>query len=585
MLQTEFRARGRVPGALLYTLLPYLVLLCLAMASPSLRAAAPAPAAVPIHDLTHLVLREPAGFWVADRDLEVTELPLDAFRPLTDDDVNQGITGRTFWLRVRLSNVQGMVPQRWVLHHETSYLDELVVYHADDGAPLSERYLSDRVPFHRRQVDYRTLAFEHTTPAGAYTDLYLRLRYEKPDSMSLNLQLTRADLFYNASRQEYLVYGGFYGMMLSLLLIATVFALLLRQRVFLVYGLFLTASVVMWAMLNGLGFQYLWPRAVYWHNEGFHIIYLLVSITALHFSRLFLKTASFFPGIDRLMQGLQWLFAAGIVLRLAGPYEPVLYLSYTSLLLLVLLSLLGYAAYRRGLRYARWYAMAWVFYGLGLLVSVLSAGSSLLHWGMAPLAFAQAGSVLEAVFLLVALGERLQGWDRDRLQALAVANQDPLTRLGNRRALQEAFARLQADRRAGDLPLVLILMDLDHFKEINDEYGHEAGDQVLVGLAQLMRRTCRPQDVCVRYGGEEFAILLQVPGAHEAMEIAERIRRDFAANPTPYKGRRLHHTLTAGLSRPVMPDAGLSQEAIFLQADDALYRAKRAGRNRSLLAD
>ncbi|MDX5334244.1 MAG: sensor domain-containing diguanylate cyclase [Gammaproteobacteria bacterium] len=573
-----------MPGALLVILLPCLVLLGLAVAGP-LQATTPVEGVVPIHDLTRLVLRDPARFWVADRDLAITELPLDAFRPLTGDDVNQGITGETFWVRVRLSNAQGMAPQRWVLYHETSYLDELVVYHADDGAPFSERQLTDRAPFHQRQVDYRTLAFEHTTPAGAYTDLYLRLSYQKPDSMSLNLQLSRADLFYNASRQEYLVYGGFYGMMLSLLLIATVFALLLRQRVFLVYGLFLAASLVMWAMLNGLGFQYLWPQAVYWHNEGFHIVFLLVSITALHFSRLFLKTANFFPGIDRLMRGLQWLFAAGIVLRLAGPYEPVLYLSFASLLLLALLPLLGYAAWRRGLRYARWYAAAWVFYGLGLLVSVLSAGSSLLHWGMAPLAFAQAGSVLEAVFLLVALGERLQGWDRDRLQALAVANQDPLTRLGNRRALQEAFARLQQDRRDSDLPLVLILMDLDHFKEINDEHGHEAGDQVLVGLAQLMRRTCRPQDVCVRYGGEEFAILLQVPGAQEALEIAERIRRDFAASPTPYKGHRLRHTLTAGLSRPVMPDAGLSQEAMLQQADDALYRAKRAGRNRSLLAE
>lgn len=584
LLQTESRACGRVPGALLVILLPCLVLLGLAVAGP-LQATTPVEGVVPIHDLTRLVLRDPARFWVADRDLAITELPLDAFRPLTGDDVNQGITGETFWVRVRLSNAQGMAPQRWVLYHETSYLDELVVYHADDGAPFSERQLTDRAPFHQRQVDYRTLAFEHTTPAGAYTDLYLRLSYQKPDSMSLNLQLSRADLFYNASRQEYLVYGGFYGMMLSLLLIATVFALLLRQRVFLVYGLFLAASLVMWAMLNGLGFQYLWPQAVYWHNEGFHIVFLLVSITALHFSRLFLKTANFFPGIDRLMRGLQWLFAAGIVLRLAGPYEPVLYLSFASLLLLALLPLLGYAAWRRGLRYARWYAAAWVFYGLGLLVSVLSAGSSLLHWGMAPLAFAQAGSVLEAVFLLVALGERLQGWDRDRLQALAVANQDPLTRLGNRRALQEAFARLQQDRRDSDLPLVLILMDLDHFKEINDEHGHEAGDQVLVGLAQLMRRTCRSQDVCVRYGGEEFAILLQVPGAQEALEIAERIRRDFAASPTPYKGHRLRHTLTAGLSRPVMPDAGLSQEAMLQQADDALYRAKRAGRNRSLLAE
>lgn len=541
--------------------------------------------AVDIGNLTTLRLRAPATFWVSGRTHEVSELPLERFRPLTEKQINRGITQDDHWIRVRLSNTDRDQPKRWVLHHETSYLDEMTVYYADNGGAMKQRVLSDREPFTERPLDYRTLAFFHTTPVGGYTDLFLRLRYVKADAMSLNLYLSRADLFYNQARQEYLVYGGYYGLMTSLFLIAVIFSLIMRQAVYLFYAAFLAASMLMWALLNGLAFQYLWPQSVFWHNEGFHIVYLVVAITALQFSRLFLQTARVCPRIDRLIRAAQWIMVGGILLRFAGFYTPVLYLSFASLALLVLLPLLGLIAYRYGMRYARWYAVAWVFYGVGLLLSVFSAGSTLFDWGMAPLAYAQGCSVLEAAFLLVALGERLIGWDRDRLQALELASQDPLTGLGNRRAFNEAFERMQEIARTNALPVFLILIDLDQFKEINDRHGHDAGDRILTRLGGMLVRLSRPQDVCIRYGGEEFAILLQAPGAEQAFQLAERIRREFAASPTDYEGSRIQHTLTAGIAMAAATGHRINPDELVRQADTALYRAKNAGRNRVFLHD
>lgn len=529
------------------------------------------------------LLRNPVEFWTGETQTSFDELPGDAFRPLTDDRINQGITDREYWLRFRVSNTDNSKPVRWVLHHETSYLDEITVYYSEQGQAFEKTVLSDRQPFNTRPVDYRTLAFEHTTAADNYTDVYLRLRFLKADSMSLNLRLSRADIFYDNSRKEYFLYGIYYGLMGSLLIIALIFSSLLRQKLYLYYATFLAASILMWALLNGFAFQYIWPNSIYWQNEGFHIIFLVMAISALQFSRHFLLTRKCCPGADRAVRVLQWTMFGGIFLRLVGFYAPVLYLSYVSLSLLILLPFLGYVAYRNGIRYARWYGIAWSIYALSLIVSVLSAGTTLINLGMQPLVFTQLGGMLESVFLLIALGERLLGWERDRLYALDIANKDPLTGLGNRRALDTAIHKLENQTRLSKNSVFLLMIDLDNFKEINDQHGHEAGDCILKHLASMLKRLCRAEDVCVRYGGEEFAILIQVPDIQQAYRLAERIRYEFAATPTQYDDARIHHTLTIGVGQPATPGAGIDQVELLRQADAALYRAKQAGRNQTLI--
>jgi len=542
-------------------------------------------ATVDITNLSHQPLREPATFWVTDEDLTPEQLPLGEFQPLTADQLNRGVTGDYHWIRVRLANNHDQADRHWVLRHQTSYLDEMVVHYADNDQRPQTMVLSDRAPFHDRPVHHRTLAFEHSTPAGGHTDLWLRLHFHKADTLTLNLLLADADAFQQTARVENLLYGGYYGLMLTLLVIAVIFALILRQWIYLHYAVFLVFSILMWALLNGFAYKYLWPESVYWHNEGFHIIYLLMAITALQFSRGFLKTRSHFPRIHRLIRVAQVIMAAGILLRLAGVYVPVLALSFLALSALILLAPLGFMAYRAGLRYARWYALAWTIYGAGLIFSVLSALTSWFSWGMSPLNFAQAGGALEALFLLVALGERLVSWDRDRRRALEIANQDELTKLGNRRALEEAFDAFQDRFVVRGIPVFLIMIDLDHFKEINDRHGHDAGDQILVRMGEVVRNASRPQDVCTRFGGEEFAILLQAPSIKQAWEVAERIRTEFATKPTVYQDSTIEHTLTAGITPVIIEDRLLTRTQIIQQADRALYAAKNAGRNQTCIFD
>ena len=150
---------------------------------------------------------------------------------------------------------------------------------------------------------------------------------------------------------------------------------------------------------------------------------------------------------------------------------------------------------------------------------------------------------------------------------------DPLTGLCNRRGFT-----LMADRRGDDASQCAIAIDIDHFKKINDWYGHDAGDAVLVSLAGLLRQACRNADVVCRTGGEEFIILLSQTSLKDSARTAERIREMVSTTTFPYVGNM---TVSAGVA--ALADSG-SRDALLRRADEALYEAKSAGRNAVIIA-
>lgn len=147
---------------------------------------------------------------------------------------------------------------------------------------------------------------------------------------------------------------------------------------------------------------------------------------------------------------------------------------------------------------------------------------------------------------------------------------DPLTGITNRRTMDSMLAEWLASK----VPHVIILLDLDHFKSVNDTYGHAVGDKVLQFLARQMESVAREGDVCCRYGGEEFVILLPNTTVEEATLVAEQLRKTLADTVSPC-GRPI--TLSAGIA--AYPAMAHTTEALIEAADDALYLAKQEGRN------
>jgi diguanylate cyclase (GGDEF)-like protein len=131
-------------------------------------------------------------------------------------------------------------------------------------------------------------------------------------------------------------------------------------------------------------------------------------------------------------------------------------------------------------------------------------------------------------------------------------------------------------------PTSLIMMDADYFKNVNDTYGHIAGDKVLVALAQLLTREIRSSDLVARYGGEEFMLLLPETPLEEAQGTAERIRRTVAETPVRVDDQTIRFTISLGVTSS--ESAGQDFESLLKEADQRLYQAKQSGRNRVVAA-
>ncbi len=170
---------------------------------------------------------------------------------------------------------------------------------------------------------------------------------------------------------------------------------------------------------------------------------------------------------------------------------------------------------------------------------------------------------------------------RERDQLFSMARMDSLTGLWNRGAVLEFFQQEWENAIEQTVPLSLILADMDHFKRINDTYGHLSGDQVLKESAARIQSCLRDTDLAGRYGGEEFMLILPGVGASKAWEIAERIRRRICEEP--FELLSGSHTFTISLGCGTLT-GGLSLDPFFNQVDQALYQAKNGGRNRTCRA-
>ncbi len=168
----------------------------------------------------------------------------------------------------------------------------------------------------------------------------------------------------------------------------------------------------------------------------------------------------------------------------------------------------------------------------------------------------------------------------ERMEMLATT--DGLTGMTNHRTFQERFDELvKASDRYGR-QVTLVLCDIDHFKSINDTYGHPIGDVVLKRVAQILKASSRETDVVARYGGEEFAILMDETDGQGALQIAERVRQNIQAEVFRSDQGPFQCTMSLGVA--TYPDDGKKKELVIVAADEALYHAKRSGRNRSIRA-
>ena len=185
--------------------------------------------------------------------------------------------------------------------------------------------------------------------------------------------------------------------------------------------------------------------------------------------------------------------------------------------------------------------------------------------------------------MIECLSQRKTLEEKDFLATLALM--DPVTELGNHRFFQEQF-RIEIERaKRHQRSICLMMLDIDHFKSWNDQYGHPAGDQLLKDAASQLLRGVRNIDWVCRYGGDEFASILPDTKIENAFEIAERLRKSFSPHFRPEKTVGMHPVISLSLGLAAYPAHAQDDKSLLKKADEALYEAKKQGRNQTKIAE
>jgi len=423
-----------------------------------------------------------------------------------------------------------------------------------------------------------TIALPQTLRAS--DSIYLRIAPERPNPRRLELEdVTQARVTDLARARLDVLFPA---LQIATVLVMLAFFLALRERM---YGYFVAHVVllVVWEMYTfGIGyeiapFDLLAPLGA----RPTWLFCTTASIMLFLFSCEFLDLRHCAPRIDRSLRFLCWPLGVLALCAAIAPLSPGWWVEDVKSLIMVvaapLLVVAGVLSWNAGSRRGGFYLCAMV---PGLLLLTVRTLQLILHWPLATwLDFAlPAGFSLSSVVLSFGLADHILSMRHERDVAHRLAEHDALTGVLNRRAIIARLRGAFAHARLTGAPLSLLFLDLDHFKNVNDNYGHRAGDQCLRAVVDPIAGELRQEDLLGRYGGEEFLVVLPNVIVRDAQIIAERIRTRVQDLPMLISGHRIDLTLSVGVASL---GAGMhTADDLIESADIALYRAKAGGRNR-----
>ncbi|MDG9926185.1 MULTISPECIES: sensor domain-containing diguanylate cyclase [unclassified Pseudomonas] len=527
-----------------------------------------------------------------------------------------------WWIKLELQR-SADAPKRWWLEIGAVTPLDLQLYTPDGKGGWKQRQVGERVSFAEgRDHDYRRPLLQ--LPELGETPQTFYLRSFDPAGNSFPLRVWQLDDLDHLASQENLGLGLIYGIIAALLLYNLFIFFTLRDTAYFWYVLTTAGALLLIVSMSGHGFQYLWPDAPvpFWLDRI--TLPSLWGFCACRFTQTLLQTRIHVRWAHHLLSLACACYVIAIAMEAFG-------LRGASAWLIALLSLTSIPA-ALGAAMIRWrqgYFPALLYlFGYGLILGSISlallrstglvqpatwnayvfplavaAESILFSFALAyriqTLKQEKAEALLQAdreksarLAQMQASADELQEAVRLRTVELAQANQqlcereqrlqhaafhDPLTELPNRRYLIERAEVALADAQRRGESVALMLVDLDHFKPINDRYGHDAGDLMLRTIGHRLREHVRTNDMVARLGGDEFAVLVCGPDAQQhAQEIAARLLGELS-RPVLYGANRLVVTISIGAA--LYPQHALQFTGLYKSADEAMYRAKQRGRS------
>lgn len=525
---------------------------------------------------------------------------------------NFGQINAPIWFKIKLKNTHKNRQQLYIVlsypHH-----DLVDIYFTHETEIIKKTHTGDLLPFKTRENTEPNFIFP-IPPSNKPLDVYLSIRSEGLLKLPLYLE-TQTQL--NRQTKNFNFASGIYFGSIAIMLLFNLFIwITVKDKSYLYYLAYIVCSASFQWTLTGLSFQYFWPDYPFFNQYGIIITANLTAVSAVIFMQKFLGINSQTSKHDQTWINI--LIGCFILIALSSAvvsYHFALQMLFIGAAFMVLTGFyVGLKYWLKGIRSARFFALAWFSYLFFVILYLLDSkqvinSSALTEYYLA------IGSIVELCLLSFAFADKLNSekelrvkaqselldsqikmnLDLDALvknrtieleeaniQLKALSVTDGLTQLKNRYYFDLAFMKEFKRSARESWPFSVIMIDIDFFKKINDEYGHLFGDFCLVKSASLIQSIIhRPSDTVARYGGEEIAVLLPNTSLDGAIKLAEKIREHFRETEFSNAGISQFLTVSLGVSS-CNPTPKMSDNALKLleTADQCLYKAKENGRDR-----
>lgn len=487
-------------------------------------------------------------------------------------------SGPAVWLRLRLRLNENQSGE-WLLTLSTTAVESVLFlgpFNAAGEPQAAPIRTGLDQPFASRPLGNERPVFPiRLTQPGIYSVL---LRLDSGIRLTTEPQLWQPSAYLAERKHKTLFDGICYGILITLLVYNLVLTGAFRSHAYLLYVLTCASALLTLSTFNGHAAHYLWPETPWLIRHSYTFAPGLWVLFSALFARTFLSLRATLRQADRIVLGFAYAAVATLAIGLADYRE----LAQTLIEILafsgaLVMSLFAFMLWRKGSQSALWYLGAQIALFLSAMLVVL------VNWGFieSPFLLANAlqlGVSAEMIVFAVALSARIHrvqsekaALDLHAAHLAHAASTDPLTGVANRNGLANAAEQLLKTPEDS----ALLLIDLDRFKAINDEYGHEAGDLALVETAKRLKKHLRGSDVIARTGGDEFVILLA--DLQEPTQLGTLLNRlsETLTQPIAYRNSTLVISASIGAAR--YPGDGDTIEELQRAADRAMYTAKQAG--------
>ena len=572
---------------------------------------------------------------------QIRSLQMDQWQAPGNSVPNFGYTDHSVWFRVSIRAADAKAAGRYFYKLDYPVLDYVAFYVEQEGV-ITEQYVSgDIFPFHQRPYESQTFVLPLEFAPGETKTLFIELKSEGTIQLPATL-MDEAE--YNESTMAfYISQGIFFGVVGIMMFYNLILYFAFRAREFLYYVLYAGMMLLVLSTKHGFNYQYLWPDFTWWNNKAIPFGISMSSLALLLFTYHFLNVRNYSKSLPVVNRVFSVTLASVALFVFFIPYGLAIKVSAALSIATILLCVFtSYKAWQFKEPAAKHYIFAWFAMLFGAFCFLLAMFGILPSNALTQNTL-QIGLGLEIIILSFALAEKIRQVrsrsENDRkkrfqMQQVALEKEkelrhekekalqvqktvaveleqqvlertkelqkalgelssanirlqemctiDGLTQVHNRRFFDEKLCEEWKRSAREKTPLSVVLLDIDHFKSFNDNYGHLVGDECLKFVAKRIEKHCRrPADSAARYGGEEFVLILPNTSLEGAMVVAEAIRHGVQEDAFKLEKVQVTVTVSVGVATFEEENFQAHQPADLVQAaDKALYKAKEAGRNK-----